>query len=1017
MKKTRLLYAITFCMKFIAIQLFLSATFTFAAFAKKAEGQGILDKPITLDIRNEEVKNVITEIKRKSEVEFIYSSNSIQANRKVSIKAVEKKLKDVLDEIFGPLGIGYKVVNEQVLLYKIEGNKMTVVTIEQEPEKKANIVTGTVAHALTGEPLVGATVAVKGKKRAVTTNNEGKFSIEADPGDVLVISSVGYLSYEVTVSTETTYTVRLTVSDASLGDVTIIGSRSKPRTNVDRPVPVDVISNKELTATGQIDIGQALHFSAPSFSAQKFGINDLSSVIDPASLRGLGSDQTLLLVNGKRRHKVAFFSINQGVSKGQVGNDINAIPAEAVSNVEILRDGAAAQYGSDAIAGVMNYQLNNSRSGGSLRFYTGIASSNPKHDNKGANANLNGQPIYKNGKQDNETYKASLNFGLPWGSDGFINTTINIHQNEAYSREGKYKASRGWYTSNTTNDSILILRNGINLNRAVLGGAENTNVGIFINTGKKIDDNWNFYAFGGYSAKTVVAGIFSRPPSLASRRVLQIFPDGYNPITPTKLKDYMLVAGVKGRFGKDWNLDFSAGHSGNIVDLYAENTVNPSMDSLSPTKFYTGGLAVTQTTFNTDISKTFSKTTWAVGSEVRFESFEQKPGQAESYLAGARARTGSDVGSSGREGFGPQTEGRWTRRNVGFYTELEHDFSKSFLMNGAIRWENYSDFGSDFSYKLAARYKVGDRLAIRGSVNRSFRAPSIAQLNYSNFTNITFDNAGNTIYAPTLPIRNQLVQDAFGFSELKPETSIDFALGLTSKINNNFSVTLDVYQIKIADRILLSQPINASLFPAFTGTNYNQVNVFLNAYDTKTKGLDFVAAYKTSFSSKSKLNLNLAFNLNKTEIDKIQLPSKIVAAGIDYNKDPGAQQDIIYFTKGTPTNKFIASANYECGKFSFLLRATRFGKVSDPLAPLYVVPTDPNAIKYQVLSVKTLTDLSLTFKPHTKIIFSIGVNNLFDVYPDLLDTPQTADEVIYSRRVNQFGTLGRFLNFGMNYNF
>lgn len=1017
MKKSRLLYAIAFCMKLTAIQIFLSAVFTLSAFAKEAKAQGILDRLVTLDVKNVEMKNVIAEIKRKAEVDFIYSSTAIQTSHKVSIRATEKKLKDVLDELFKPLNIGYKVLNEQVLLYKTDGTKITMITLEQGSEKKISTIRGTVTNAQTGEPLAGATIAVKGKNRAVTTNNEGKFSIEADPGDVLIISSVGYATNEITIGAETTYAVKLNASDASLGNITVIGSRGKPRTNVDRPVPIDVISNKDLIATGQIDIGQALHFSAPSFSAQKFGINDLAPLVDPATLRGLGPDQTLLLVNGKRRHKVSFISLNQGVGKGQVGNDINSIPSEAVSNVEILRDGAAAQYGSDAIAGVMNLQLNNARSGGSFRVYTGVASSNPEHDDKGANANLKGKSIYKDGKKDGESYKASLNFGLPWGKDGFINTTIAIHHNEAYSREGKYKASRGWYTSNTTNDSILVLRNGINLNRAVLGGAKNTNAGIFINAGKKIDDNWNFYSFGGYTAKTVVGGVFSRPPSLASRRVLKIFPDGYNPIVPSKLKDFMLVTGIKGSFGNDWNLDFSAGHSGNIVDLFAENTVNPSMDSLSPTKFYTGGVAVKQTTFNADISKSFKKTTWAFGTEVRFESYEQKAGQAESYLAGARARTGSDVGSSGREGYTPQTQGRWTRSNVGVYTELEQEFSSAFLMNGAIRLENYSDFGSDFSYKVAGRYKVGSKFAIRGSVNRSFRAPSMPQLHYSNFSNIAFDNAGNSIYTPTLPIRNQLVQDAFGISELNPETSVDLALGVTSKFSNNFSLTLDVYQIKIKDRILLSQPIDAALFPAFTGTNYRQVNVFLNAYDTKTKGLDFVASYKANISNKSKLNLNLAFNLNKTDIEKIHLPAKIVAAGIDYNTNPEAQQDIIYFTKGTPTNKFIGTANYEVGKFTFLLRATRFGKVSDPLAPLFVVPTDPNAIKYQIFSVKTVTDLSLTFKPNPKIMFTLGANNLFDVYPDLLETPQTSDEVIYSRRVNQFGTMGRFFNFGINYNF
>ncbi|MEO6583340.1 MAG: TonB-dependent receptor, partial [Ferruginibacter sp.] len=938
-------------------------------------------------------------------------------DRKISVIADEQKLGAILNEIFKPLNIGFKVVNEQILLYRLQSPGVMLNKVQALAEKKYVTISGIVANNQTGEPLVGATVLVKGKKRAVTTDNEGKFAIEADPGDVLVISSVGFLTYEVKVTTENNYAINLIPNDASLGNVTVLGSRSKPRSNVDRAVPVDVISSKELAATGQIDIGQSLHFSAPSFSAQKFGINDLSSVIDPASLRGLGSDQTLLLVNGKRRHKVAFFSINQGVSKGQVGNDINAIPAEAVSAVEILRDGAAAQYGSDAIAGVMNLQLNRASSGGSLRFYTGVASSNPKHDNIGANANLDGKPIYPGGKHDGETYNAALNFGLPWGKDGFINTTFNIHHNESYSREGKYKASRGWYTSNTANDSILIARNGISLNRAVLGGTENTNGGGLINAGKKLDDHWDFYTFGGYSRKRVVAGVFSRPPSLASRRVLKIFPDGYNPITPSVLKDFMLVTGVKGSFGKDWNLDFSGGYSGNKIDLFAENTVNPSLDSLSPSQFYTGGLANTQTTFNADVSKSFSNTTLSFGSELRFESFSQKAGQAESYIAGARARTGSDVGSSGREGFSPKTEGRFKRSNIGFYTELEHEFSKAFLINGAVRFENYSDFGSDFSYKVASRYKLSDKLAIRGSFNRSFRAPSMPQVNYSNYGNITFDNAGNTIYAPTLPIRNQLVQDAFGFSSLKPETSNDVALGLTSKISSDFSVTLDVYQIKIKDRILLSQPIDATKFPEFFGTNYSQVNVFLNAYDTKTKGLDFVAGYKKNIDSKNRLNVNFAFNLNETDIEKINLPAKIVAAGIDYNTNPEAQQDIIYFTKGTPNSKFIGSVNYEYSKLSLLLRATRFGHVSDPLATLFTAPTDPNAIKYQVFSAKTITDLSVSFKTPAKISFSLGVNNVFDVYPDLLNSPQTAEEVIFSRRVNQFGTLGRFYNFSMSFGF
>ena len=1022
MQKKRLLYVIGLSMKLMVSQIILSAIFSAAAFANDASGQGVLDKLVTINAQNTEIKTIIAELKRKTEVEFIYSTNTIQADRKISVTADEKKLGNVLNEILQPLNIGYKVVNEQILLFRLSESNTIIYEGQTIPEKKYSPITGIITSSQSGEPLAGATVIVKGKKRAVTTNNEGKFSIEADPGDVLIISSVGYADFEVTIGQETAYVVKLINKDSNLDQITVIGSRGKPRSDLNKPVPIDVVTSKELAATGQIDIGQALTFSAPSFNAQKFGINDLAPLVDPAMLRGLGPDQTLLLVNGKRRHKVAFFSLNQGVGKGQVGNDLNAIPAEAIKRVEILRDGAAAQYGSDAIAGVINMELNNARSGGSVRFYTGGANSNPEHDDQGANASLNGQSIYNKKKKDGETYKASLNFGLPWGKEGFINTTLVFHKNEAYSREGKYKATRGWYVSNSTQagitaDSIQIARNGINLNRAVLGGAKNTNYGVFVNAGNKIDDNWNFYSFGGFTNKEIIGGVFSRPPSLASRRVLKIFPDGYNPEVVSKLKDYMLVSGIKGKLGNEFNLDFSGGYSGNQVDFYARNTVNPSMDSLSPTHFYTGSLGITQTTFNADITKTLNNTSFAVGAEFRSESFEQKAGQAESYLAGARGRTGSDVGSSGREGFSPKTAGLFKRNNVGIYAEVDHDFSKAFLVSGAFRFENYSDFGSNSSYKIASRYKITDNIIIRGSYNKSFRAPSLVQLEYSNYSNIAFDNAGNSVLTPTLPVRNDLVQTAFGFDKLKPEISHDFGLGVTGKIGKDLSFTIDGYQVKISDRILLSQPITASLFPAFAGTNYQAVNVFLNAYSTKTKGLDFITNYKKAFNTKSGINLSVGLNLNKTDIETIELPQKLVAAGINYNTNPEAQQDIVYFTKGTPTEKIIFSANYEIGKSGVLLRATRFGKVYDPLATLFVVPTDPNALKYQVFSAKTVTDLSFTFKLNAKYSMMLGVNNLFDVYPDLLDTPQTSDEVIYSRRVNQFGTQGRFINFSMNYNF
>jgi len=278
----------------------------------------------------------------------------------------------------------------------------------------------------------------EGTSVGTVTDIDGNFSINADEGQTLVISYIGYNTQRVLIDASSTLTIALS-EGVELEGVTVLGSRGKPRTNVDRPVPIDVISVAQLKATGQADIGQSLHYSAPSFNAVKFGINDLAPLIDPASLRGLAPDQTLLLVNGKRRHKVSFFSLNHGVGKGQLGNDINAVPSAAVKRVEILRDGAAAQYGSDAIAGVMNMQLNDSNKGGSIRTYTGTGFSTPKYDGLGSNADLEGDNIYGDDViADGATFASSVNFGSNWGDDGFLNTTLSFHHNEPYDRSGFY---------------------------------------------------------------------------------------------------------------------------------------------------------------------------------------------------------------------------------------------------------------------------------------------------------------------------------------------------------------------------------------------------------------------------------------------------------------------------------------------------------------------------------------------------------------------------------------------------
>jgi iron complex outermembrane receptor protein len=864
--------------------------------------------------------------------------------------------------------------------------------------------TGTVS-VQGGGALPGTTVTIKGTATRTATNASGQYTLVASATDVLVFSSSGFETQEITVGQNSVIDA---VMVAGIKDeITVIGSRA-PRSSLDRPVPVDVIEVQELHDTAQIDLAQSLHYAVPSFNAVKFGINDLAPLIDPATLRGLAPDQTLLLVNGKRRHKVSFFGLNHGVGKGQLGNDMNAVPSAAIKRVEILRDGAAAQYGSDAIAGVINLVLNDARSGGSIRTYTGVAYSNPKYDG----VQTRGQPgenIYGSGEvTDGATFSTSVNFGLPWGETGFVNTTLWAHQNDAYDRSGFYTHSAGWYpddpnlsqAENEAEDERLRRLNGIDLDRAVLGGAKNTNSGIFINAGRPMDENWDFYLFGGFSRKEVVGGIFSRAAARTDRSALDIFPNGFNPETPAILEDWQVVTGARGDIG-DWALDLSIGHGSNSLDLYNRNTVNPSLGSASPTEFYTGSLDVTQTLLNADFSKAFGNTTFAFGTEVRFESFEQTQGQAESWIPGPLATQGKDVGSTGREGYSDATDGKWNRNNLGIYAEVESDISEDFLVGVAARFEKYSDFGNDTSYKATARYRFSPTFSLRGSVSRSFRAPALAQLHYSNFVQIAFDNAGDSIVTPFLPIRNVLVQEAFGITELEPETSFDVAIGITSQPSANLSFTLDVYQIKIDDRIIVSGGIDASDFPTFDGAGYDEINIFTNAVDTTTEGLDLVLNYSKVYGNDRLLSLALAANFNDTEVTALNVPPAFGESDIIDDRD------IVFLTNGTPKSKIIGSVSYQIGKFGLLARFTNFGEVQDARE------TDPATGNAQVFSSQTVTDFSVTANLTPDFALTFAVNNLLDEYPDMLITPNVRGEVIYSRRTNQFGTLGRFVNLSM----
>lgn len=437
------------------------------------------------------------------------------------------------------------------------------------------------------------------------------------------------------------------------------------------------------------------------------------------------------------------------------------------------------------------------------------------------------------------------------------------------------------------------------------------------------------------------------------------------------------------------------------------------MGTASPTEFKVGVTRVGQTLLNADISKSFYKDSYpnlsfAAGTEFRSEVFEQVAGDPASYMAGPDKAT-KEIGANGREGFSPETAGKWNRTNVGLYAELESDLTKSILVGAAIRGENYSDFGTDFTYKVNSRIKIVEPVSIRGSFSRGFRAPSITQAHYSNYSNISFDNDGNSIINPIIPATSELASK-LGINGLDKETSIDISYGVTSKIGRNFTLTADVYTIDVDNRILLSGGIDVSGIPEFVAAGFPQTaNVFVNAIDTRTKGFELVAGYKANINPDNKININVAYSSNDTSIRN----KRKTATGVEVVDNVAA----LFITDGQPRNKLISSLNYNYKDFGFMFRASTFGKVSDPTATLAVVPTDPSALQYQVFSSKTLFDISFTAKILKDFSVTAGVNNVTDVYPDLLQKPQTSNEVVFSRRTNQFGTQGRFMNLTVNYTF
>ncbi len=854
-----------------------------------------------------------------------------------------------------------------------------------------------------GEGMPGVSIVIKGTGKGTTTDVEGNFTINVEKGQTLVFSFIGYKVQELVVGDDAVLNVVLEESSVQLSEVAVVGSRSNiARTDIERPAPIDVLSFKDLQNTGQIEVGQMLQFTSPSFNSAKYGINGVANYADPATLRGLSPDQVLVLVDGKRRHQFSALNLNITVGKGTVVTDMNTIPALALDRIEILRDGAAAQYGSDAIAGIVNIGLNRSVNKGKIMSQFGVTT-----------------------KGDGATYMTGVNYGFRLGKDrSYLNLTLHYQHADGTDRSDPFNGNI--YSSNATVERTTRSTRGVwpvdgEFRVSQYGSNQTTAYQGFVNFGYPINNKWTVYSFGGFSHKYIKAfGFFRNAIPANANSNVDIWPDGYSPILPGTTKDFSGVAGIRKQVFGEWNFDFSAGYGYNSLDLEAKNTSNPSMGADSPRDFYVGKSAFGQTTTEVNLSKNFTgflntKTfNVALGSQFRVDRFQLVRGDPNSYLVGPLARTrGKLPGSSGRPGIAPEDETNTTRSNIGVYLDVESDVTNKFLLAGALRYENYSDFGGNLSGKIATRLKLTESFSVRGSVNRGFRAPSLQQI----FNSVTT----STVQAGEIRQTKQLRSDEprlrqLGISNPKAETSWNYNFGVTANIKDKLLITLDAYQIDIQDRIIITEnlivnniPALRSLFPGF-----QEVAFFTNQIDTRTQGIDLVTTYKHAFNERKSFNVSVALTLNRTEISRIKpTPTQLQEGSVR----PVVLLDTISIAlieTSQPRDKVLVSLGYQWKKLNATVRINYFGPVTAWEKPANL----PH--RSQTFGGRTLTDVVLSYNFTEKFSITVGGNNIFDVYPDRVFSNYASyfnGQTPFTRNANQFGFNGAFYYINALFNF
>tara|TARA_R110002072_G_scaffold1780_13_gene14927 strand:- start:2745 stop:5369 length:2625 start_codon:yes stop_codon:yes gene_type:complete len=800
-----------------------------------------------------------------------------------------------------------------------------------------------------------------------------------------------------------------------LEEVIVTGIRGKPRTVSDSPVPVDVLSSADIDAVSHTDTNNILQTLVPSYNVSRQPISDGATFIRPAELRGMPTDKTLVLVNSKRRHRSALVSIG---GSGTQGPDVATIPASALKSVEVLRDGAAAQYGSDAIAGVINFILKDNRDGGSISYSTG-----EHFEGDGFQSTVTG------------------NIGLPLGNSGFLSLSGEYSDSEFTSRSEQYCES--WFCLDTSNpvydptasyntflsDPAFVAGVGdASLESDVVNpwGAPNTEAArMFFNAGYELSATSSLYAFGNYSTSTADGGFFYRYPGngtiedlrLADGSVyspLSIFPGGFTPRFEGEVIDYSIVAGVKGEFSDALSYDLSARYGSDKVEYTLMNTINPSLGPLTPTEFRPGDLENEETQIQLDFAYEFdaglaSSVVFAFGLTYMDESYEVSEGDLASYQAGSFALpdpfgfcsaglptaagtavigAGSNldcsdpddpaftvvgVGSNGFPGNSPAFSEVYDRDSYAVYADISADVSEELFLQAAIRYEDYSDFDSEVVGKVAMHYEINEVFGLRASVGTGFRAPTPGQ---QGTTNVSTRLPNGLPVATGLFPALSTVSQALGATALKPETSTNYTFGITGEFEK-LSMTLDFYRIDVADRFYAISTLDVSTDPT-SGSDYlnylalqgagvvgaesiGGVFYFTNAFDTKTQGMDLVATYPLEWSDGSITSLTASINYNSTEFDSD--PSAFLNA-----------EDQFDFENDRPEWRSVFTASHTFDKFSVLGRVNYYGD--------YENSNNSAALVVQEFDATTFVDLEGAYQFNEMLRLTVGGRNIFDEYPE-----------------------------------